>query len=588
MMPRFGATLKKVIALTMMSSLSLFGSVSQFRSPVSLEYNYGRFGYRLPPINDDAWNLRLFGGGYARSADKVFAKKDCVCPETCVPKTNRSDVTTTTRNLAHLFFGKESFRPEEIFTNASLCNRTTCCNPWLVFSTLNPCIKFSEKGVVFGFDLRNRLNENGCYAGIRAQLPVKVVEVNHFRGCDLEVKNPNAVCTTNTVGLNGQTLSSLTARLDFLRQLKRADGSPFLQLANGSALVAGQQAAVGVAVGTPVATVLQRDSGTCSGQNNVVPTVTETAGLDRLNSDGSGLINDQVGKFVNLENYSLLAENCDALSELYLLPVLEGNNPSFTQESQYIQDELNNILLQLSINDQDNALAFFRQKGINFCKDERVVGTGNLTFDLYLGHETDCAYHDVMIGFRLPTDKTNRDPDRLYLLSTGNNGHGEFKVGIEGGWYAHSYWVFNWNVSFNHVFNTCERRAAAYECATVKNIGPSVPAEIGWSYWIAQFNWNLFHPDCPSTGMTLGGELFAKKDDNVSFLRATAVDLCGDTADLNPCLLEDNTNSLSLKVRGEVFHRHNCFELFGGASHAFAGRFAAKESEWHLGVNIYF
>ena len=585
MMPRFGATLKKVIALTVISSLSLYGSVSQFRSPVSLEYNYGRFGYQLPQINDDCWNLRLFGGGYERCADKAFCKEDCVCPETCSTKTDRSGVTTSTKNLAKLFFGKTSFKPEEIFTNGNLCNRTTCCNPWLVFSTLNPCLKFSEKGVVFGFDLRRRLVgecDRNWYAGIRAELPVRVVEVNHFRGCDLEVKDTEVLCTTAEPVSNSDSQSALVGRLDFLRQLKRFNKEPFVELENGSVLVAGNEAAST----TNVATVLQRDNSTCSTQENILVSQGSVAGLTPLNGNGSGLDNNQVGKFDN-EDYSLLAPNCDALSQLYLLPILD--NGGLTDQSELWQEELSNILLQLSLTGQDNALAFFRAKGVDFCKDERVVGAGNLAFDLYAGCETDCYYHDIMIGFRLPTDKTNKDPERLYLLSTGNNGHGEFKVGIEGGWYPHDYWVFNWNVSFNHVFDTCERRAAAFRCSTVKNIGPSTPAEIGWSYWIAQLNWNLFHPDCPTTGLTLGGELFAKKSDNVRFLCQKAVkDFCGDFAEMDSCLLEDNTNTLSLKVRGEMFHRHNCWEFFAGASHAFAGRFAAKESEWHLGMNIYF
>ena len=42
------------------------------------------------------------------------------------------------------------------------------------------------------------------------------------------------------------------------------------------------------------------------------------------------------------------------------------------------------------------------------------------------------------------------------------------------------------------------------------------------------------------------------------------------------------------KVRGEIFNRIGYCEFFGGGSWIFAGRYAMKEREWHIGVSFYF
>ena len=54
------------------------------------------------------------------------------------------------------------------------------------------------------------------------------------------------------------------------------------------------------------------------------------------------------------------------------------------------------------------------------------------------------------------------------------------------------------------------------------------------------------------------------------------------------CNYERHTNSLSNKLRGEIFYRAHYFEIFGGGSQMVSGRNIMKETEAHIGLAIYF
>lgn len=99
---------------------------------------------------------------------------------------------------------------------------------------------------------------------------------------------------------------------------------------------------------------------------------------------------------------------------------------------------------------------------------------------------------------------------------------------------------------------------------------------------------NFFHPYNQDLGCTIGYELFAKRKDHVELCAKTALDLLCNLQDLDACILEEDTNAMTHKIRGEIFHRWNYCELFAGASQIVAGKNAMQESEVHLGIAIYF
>ena len=97
-----------------------------------------------------------------------------------------------------------------------------------------------------------------------------------------------------------------------------------------------------------------------------------------------------------------------------------------------------------------------------------------------------------------------------------------------------------------------------------------------------------FHPDNPNLGFTLGYELYAKQNDKVCFCEDTAVDFLDRTEKLDHCILECDTDTMTHKLRGEIFNRIGYFEIFGGGSWIVAGRNAMREGELHIGAMIYF
>jgi hypothetical protein len=85
--------------------------------------------------------------------------------------------------------------------------------------------------------------------------------------------------------------------------------------------------------------------------------------------------------------------------------------------------------------------------------------------------------------------------------------------------------------------------------------------------------------------------LFVKGHDHVSLdcCQKTATDLLGrPNQPLDVSNYREHTNSLSNKLRGEIFYRAHYFEIFGGGSQMVSGRNIMKETEAHIGLAIYF
>ena len=179
--------------------------------------------------------------------------------------------------------------------------------------------------------------------------------------------------------------------------------------------------------------------------------------------------------------------------------------------------------------------------------------------------------------------------DRIYWQPTGNNGHFEFRGGLEGGVHR-SWFALRGMATYTHVFDHTEMRAPAFAGATIKNIpvGGAVPARVNWGYFWGNLDVTIFHPKCCECGLVFGYELYAKQSDKVCFCKSTAKDFLGFTHKLDDTILEEGTNTRLHKIRGEFFHRIGCCEYFGGAYYSLAGRFALKETEFHVGAAIYF
>ncbi|MCL4229260.1 hypothetical protein KJZ61_01055 [Candidatus Dependentiae bacterium] len=305
-------------------------------------------------------------------------------------------------------------------------------------------------------------------------------------------------------------------------------------------------------------------------------------------ANGSGGANGARLAFEENVDYLPLAGNCDAQSELFIIPNSRGTG-EVMPDGAAIGATIDYIIKSSLSSFNTSALGFLESKGIDLCHNQRVSGFGDLDTDLYLGYDfTECFYGEFAVGARWPTGKKMKDAGLVYYQPTGNNGHFELKAQGDLGWQPTHWAGLHVNASYSHVFSRTEKKAAAFKGATVKNIGPSIDAKVSYGYFVGHFDVTLFHPENCNLGLAVGYELYAKRKDKVTFATAMAKDLNGDLKPLDETILEKDTNAVSHKIRGEMFHRWNYCELFIGASRAFAGRSVLKETEAHVGIGIYF
>lgn len=199
------------------------------------------------------------------------------------------------------------------------------------------------------------------------------------------------------------------------------------------------------------------------------------------------------------------------------------------------------------------------------------------------------GYGLIELGMRFPTGKRLNHPNRvLQQVAPGNNGHFELMLGGELGWEPCDWCNIEFGGYFSHAFKTREKVAAAFTGATVKNIGPTVKADISWNYFDMNLDFTFRVPCNPRMGVTYGYELYVKGKDHVKFTTETAVDLLGVTQTLDPSVLALRSHVVSNRFRAEGFLQADYGEVYGGWSRVFAGRNAMREAEYYLGFVAYF
>ena len=285
----------------------------------------------------------------------------------------------------------------------------------------------------------------------------------------------------------------------------------------------------------------------------------------------------------------------DAQGQLFVIP-RSINSPGQPDDGNLTADAaviLENVrsLINADLLIAEPASKFFADHCIGLAAHERVVGVGDLGTEVYggVGHYDDW-FVDGIFGLQFPTGKRQKNSDQIYLKPTGNNGHTEVRLELDAGWQPRPWFAFEIRPAFFHAFKRSEKRAAPFTGATIVNIGPEIDVDVSWSYFVLRADFSFFHPHNRDLGFSIGYELFAKGKDHVSLdCQTTATDLLGrPDQPLSACNYEKNTNSLSNKLRGEIFHRWNYFEIFGGGTQMVSGRNIMKETQGHIGLAIYF
>lgn len=603
---------------------ALYATTSELRSPLNLLYRGGTAHYPLAHLDEERmWNVDVWGAGYCRNADRAYMP----CHECECIKKERS--TSHTENLAALFFGKESFRAEEAFGGGIILVPTGV--PALSFARLFPQFEYSEKGVFLGVHVQREVYDSDWHFGGRLSLPVKVIDVKQRRACGLEVEGAGdgeeglgdvivrrQEFTDSDVLGSSNVLNNVNGyRLDFLSTLF-LNGSPLVVYGNGlvdttiagfditnfnpsqwplqaDALAYGLRAndgkitsaiqVAGNASATPANNLARNLGGLDSGSPD--------AGVVKLQADG----NDASG---NIDGYRLefqhapvdyssgLALDRAKQGTIFIVPNSTGQG-LLISEANAMQNAIDYAINQLLLGDENSATAFFRSHGIDLCKSDRSSGAGDLYAEWYTGVQKPEWFLDGLVGLQLPTGKKSCDVKRIYFQPTGNNGHVELRGGFDAGWHPIPRFSMRLFAAYAHVFDAIEMKAPAFAGATIRNlpVGNQVAAHTKWDYFLGNLDLS-FYPNCADCGLSLGYEIYAKRNDKVCFCKSRATDFFGNEYDLDPCILAQDTDTITHKIRGEFFHRIDCCEYFIGASYILGGLYAMKETEFHAGVVVYF
>jgi len=635
-------TFLKIAVLLSITSSSILLSVHELRTPLSLSSRLnplsGYLHYRLKPVKEDKWNVDIWSGAYYRRADTGMGPKrnetcsliqfpvtfgsDCgccprncgccndECANTCLPSTcgtfwnscgtccydedacNRKKVP-----LSELFFGKSSFRGEEAFAEGILLNRPSGA-PGLSFAMLRPRFDYNERGVVLGVHVEKKRPDSKWRFSWNVTLPIKSIEVEQNWACGLERSEDSlqSVVVNKHDNVDGADVQKIYGyRLDFLSALQDPAGNPLVVYDDGTDVttIAGQDVTEQAAANNKHVYAFRRNDGQLNPEDLTLENgAADTSTID-LEADGSGGVDDDRLRIQAATNYrDGLGRDRNAQAKLFIIPNSDGAG-NLRPEAAAIQDVVDFILDGLDLSGNGSATSFFGRRGICFCAHEHFVGVGDLETQSAIGYDiNDHSYIEGVVGFKYPTGRKNTDPCRIYFVPPGNNGHWEFRVGANGGWRSKKWFGIYADASYSHVFEGTEKRAAAFRGATVKNIGPCVNAKVRWGYFLGHVDMTIFHPINQNMGFSLGYELYHKRRDRIRFCTCDqsfrVEDLLGDRMPLDSCVLEHNTNILTHKIRGQVFHRWNYFELYGGASRVVGGWNGMRETEAHIGCAINF
>lgn len=590
-----------------------------FRSPLTITRGY--MHWQLQPVKDTAWyplmNVDVkedsldcpmyyeqWVTGFVRTAGKEFRNTELNDDGEI-----KNSCTSKTASLAGLFLGTPSFRGVQAFANSTLPTLTLAnINPLLGSAIITPAVEYNEHGVTFGGRVEYRWGQDRMlHVGTRLSLPFKVVEVSTTDDAYQETLE-DMFQVREIDALNQQ--KDIAIRFDFLNSLEANQGTPLIRQVNtpqidlkvGDNTVSGTTAAgdsIGLSDIIPSMYVVR--SGTVN-QLIQFNNAAESESFRRLASEVSGPLNANglggsdgsvffLKTGTDYAGTGNLLNNIPVEASLFMVPrALTSNVNELASTTASV---VNRIVASVQDADLSNRLAtdFFTEQGINLFSNARTIGLGDMDTELYVGygHQWDW-FIDGIFGIKIPTGTKQKESEALniFKMQTGNNRHWEMAIGLEGGWQVCNWFAFKLGYGFHHAFKRKQLLPASFVGSTVQGIGPAVEGHVSWNYQTANADFTFFHPRNADMGWMVGYEFFAKMKDKVSFEQETAKDFLGNTQPLDSDLLEKNTKGMLHKIRGQIFHRWNYFEIFAGGSQAVGGRNAMKESEGHIGFVVYF
>ncbi|MBA3751225.1 hypothetical protein H0X06_00270 [Candidatus Dependentiae bacterium] len=543
----------------------------EIRTPLSVER--GPLSELYTELNRECWTVSAWGSYYQKSARKSFNHRGTEGP------------------LSTLFFNKPQFSAQEAFFQNTAAVIT---NPLLATSVLGPRVKYKESGIGLGINCQKWFCDF-WRCGLRTQLPVKKVHVKRTRSCgngtsDLGGQTPASLAIERIEKVNGVPVNSFAYRLDFLSRLpytclpcpardflivnyRDIDFPPNNPLTISNQDITTQNLA-------PVTAL--RNSRGCVPSQTFAITQQEALQLPSLSADGTSISANSRANFDATTSYVPLGMDLEQQARIFIVPSVADNR--VVAPARVIRQHVNELLGCI---DQE-AEAIFKQCGISFAS-QCSRGIGDFDTELFLGHFfSECFYTEIYGGVKWPTGKRACDPRLVFQQPLGNNGHYEYKLGIQSLFQLHPWIAVQGQLTWHTVQRKRECIATAFQGACVKNIGLPTIAHSAWDYVVFRTDLFITPPLLCNSGLDINYELYYKGRDTVCFKNPTAVDCLGNSPLLDSTVITRNTKVISQKIKAELFYNFTYLELFAGGSRVFSGRNAPKETDWHIGLACYF
>jgi hypothetical protein len=478
-------------------------------------------------------------------------------------------IDSHSQSLATLLFGKQSFALQEAFPNATVTNPA---NPFLAL-TVNPQAHFHARGALIGLQARYHCSPR-VHLGGRITVPVQEIKLEN-RSATRANPSPlggatsGAFFITDQETVAGIPVEGFAFRMDMLSRLPADCQVTNYTLVNYSdALLSNNISMVDQDVtSNPILSIYRQNpvfvTLEAAGVTPTPPfaqTLAVSQALPCLSANGSSLTPGNSARFCNGTVYTPLASS-PLLSNLWLMPAVDTVHGGLATPAAVILDRVENLLSCAG----NTAEAVFINGGMNF-NSKHHTGLGDARMELFAQYAFNSLFYgEVSTIVLLPTETHRFHARDVFDLPLGNDGH----VGLGLGAFLH--WdiqkIMSANVYVGHVWvlPAREQVAAPFAGATIKNLGPTIPARISWGYEQVDA-WLTINPSWGKSmlAFSLGYQLYHKGTDHLDLYQANAVDFLGVTAPLDRRLLQTGTGVMAHTIWAEVDY-HYCSRKFTGA-----------------------
>jgi len=616
-------------------------NASEFRTPWLGDR--GPIRYRFDRLRTTKWNVNTYTSFNRKQAEKSYLKHGF-----------------DTEPLTALFFNKADFNLNEIFPNnltpAANYFDTQEYSPFFTTFQFSPRAYYIETGMNFGGRIDYPVWCNNGRIGIRANVPFRCVEIERKDITDPNEDPRSQVIDerliTNDKNSNGETqddrpqIVARAYRADYVAGLPGTNLESIVQGDNQQLTILGQRVARSKTVNNAphdtdkagaTVTLVNTDatsgrpqlhawSWTSQADDQALDGDTTAAGdvfqvgnkgnrfAQRVGSNNIvsvdpavALATNKIGFFAtdDTKDYTKYQDTLAGKggSNLWFIAHRQTDSPNPEQFGNGRADTAGNgATIWRSLEDltnlyDENPMNFLLRNGFDFASQKRS-GMGDIDVDVFYEHDFNCEWRgEVSLGVRFPTGGKQKTDHNPYRPNLGNGGHWEIKLAALVAWHP-VYWMnMKLDLAYSFALEGRENRGASFKGANVKNIGPSVRADVDYGYFVGNFDLTFFHPKTCKLATTLGYQLYYKTEDHISYKVKSLESWLGHKADgktanaydLDSGVARRHTEAVGHKVRSETsFFISKWFEVFAGASFTFAGQNVARDKDIHAGWNVRF